>query len=207
YLKKIEYSEQDIRYRLGMKLLQFGTIVSERLEVQRIALPYMKKLCDEINEIVHVAILDGKNAVYIEKVESLLAIRLYTKVGRSLSMHIGSGPKLLFTFMPDAKREEMLAEIQLNHLTKNTITSKTYLREELEAIRKRGYSESYGEQNVDTTGVSFPIKDFTGEVVAALTVSGPSNRFEKESKTIIKNELERTANEISKELGFKFVNA
>ena len=202
FLKRTEHTDRDVRYQLGVKLLQLGNIVSERFEVQRIALPFMKKLCDEINEIVHLAVLDGMNAVYIEKVEGKQEIRLYTKVGRVLPLHIGSGPKLLFAFMTTEEQEETLKNTELKALTKNTITDKVQLLKELESIRSKGYSMSFGEQNLDTIGISYPIKDYSGRVIAALTVSGPSNRLESKRRTFIGNALEKTALTISNELGF-----
>lgn len=202
FLRKVKHSEQDIRYQLGLRLLELGYIVSERLELRQVALPHMKKLRDDINEIVHLVVLDGEKATYIEKVESSQAIRLYTRIGRSSPLYIGSGPKLLFAWMTEEQRETILNNLHLDPLTENTITDKGRLRQELENIRTQGFALSYGEQNIDTTGISYPVKDYTGEVVAALTVSGPANRFESEREATIKDALSKTVDQISRDLGF-----
>lgn len=203
FLRKVKYSEHDIRYQLGLKLMEFGHLVSERMEIRQTALPHMKIVCSDIQEIVHLAILDGTNAVYIEKVESEQPIRLYTQVGRTLPLYVGSGPKLLFAYMNHKEREDILKNLKMNPITENTITSMTKLQKEVQLIRRQGYSTSYGEQNLDTTGVSVPIRDFNGEVIAALTASGPSNRFGTERIKDILVALERTAKQISYELGYK----
>ncbi|HLR67907.1 MAG TPA: IclR family transcriptional regulator, partial [Virgibacillus sp.] len=81
YLTKIKYSNQDIRYFLGLKFLSLGQVASEHLDLRIIALPHMKALRNDINEVVHLTVLDGNQAVYIEKVESTRNLRLYTAIG------------------------------------------------------------------------------------------------------------------------------
>ncbi|HEX7063718.1 MAG TPA: IclR family transcriptional regulator [Bacillales bacterium] len=203
FLIKVKHSDQDIRYRLGLKLLELGNIVSERLELRRVALPHMEKLRDEINEIVHLVIINGDQATYIEKVESSQPIRLYTRIGRGSPLYIGSGPRLLFAYMSRETRENLIQKMKLYPLTNNTITDKTELRTELENIRRQGYAISYGEQNMGTTGISFPVKDFTGEVVAALTINGPSSFFEPGRESFIREKSKGAADHISQDLGYK----
>jgi DNA-binding IclR family transcriptional regulator len=203
FLRKVKYTEHDIRYQLGLKLMELGHLVSERLEIRQAALPHMRAVCNEIQEIVHLAVLDGNNAVYIEKVESDQPIRLYTQIGRTLPLYVGSGPKLLLAYMDHHKQEEILNNLIMNPFTKNTITSLTKLKKEIKRIREKGYSVSYGEQNLDTTGVSVPIRDFNREVVGVLTASGPSIRFDSKRRDTIYLALEQAAMRISSELGYK----
>ncbi|QQK75738.1 IclR family transcriptional regulator [Salicibibacter cibarius] len=203
FLRKVKNSDQDIRYSLGLKLLELGHMVSEQLELRNVALPHMKDLCQIINEIVHLVIVDGEQATYIEKVESSQALRLYTRVGKSLPLYIGSGPKLLFAFMPQKQQEKILEKLDMEPLTPNSYTSKEALRKNLKAIYEQGYSISQGEQDLDTTGISFPIRDYSGEVIAVITVSGPTTRFQKDRKPFIEEETKKAADEISKDLGFK----
>jgi DNA-binding IclR family transcriptional regulator len=202
FLIKVKRSEQDVRYKLGLKLLELGHIVSEQLELRKIALPYMKELRDEINEIVLLGVLDGEQATYIEKLDSSQAVRLYTRIGKSTPLYIGSGPKLLFAYLPEEERNKILDKLILQPLTENTITDKGKLIKELEQIRKLGFAVSNGEQNMDTIGISFPIRDHTGSVAAALTMSGPSSRFNSEREAFIKEKLKTTADQISRDLGF-----
>ncbi|SDJ13874.1 IclR family transcriptional regulator [Natribacillus halophilus] len=203
FLRKVKNSDQDIRYSLGLKLLELGHIVSEQLELRNVALPHMRELSQTINEIVHLVILDGEQATYIEKVESSQALRLYTRVGKSSPLYIGSGPKLLFAYMPQAKQERMLEQLEIQPLTPNSHTSKEELQKNLKTVYEQGYSVSQGEQDLDTTGISFPIRDYSGEVVAVITVSGPTTRFQKDRQPFIKEETKKAADKISSNLGFK----
>ncbi|MBC5636177.1 IclR family transcriptional regulator [Ornithinibacillus sp. BX22] len=196
YVYKIKENEHDSRYRLGLKLLELGQLVSDQLEVRRIAYPYMEKLAYDIQEAVHLVVLNHQEATYIEKVESNKAIRLYTRIGKSSPLYIGSGPKLLLAHIQKQKQEEIL------NLAGNTI-NREKMEKELRRIRTEGYSYSIGEQDENTTGISYPIYDYRNNVIAALTVSGLSTYFEGDSLQQIKAKTEDTAARISRKLGFR----
>ncbi|MEN2465251.1 IclR family transcriptional regulator [Ornithinibacillus sp. FSL M8-0202] len=196
YVYKIKENEHDSRYRLGLKLLELGQLVSDQLEVRRIAYPYMEKLAYDIQEAVHLVVLNHQEATYIEKVESNKAIRLYTRIGKSSPLYIGSGPKLLLAHIPEQKQEEIL------NLAGTTI-NREKMEKELRRIRTEGYSYSIGEQDENTTGISYPIYDYRNNVIAALTVSGLSTYFEGDNLQQIKTKTEETAARISRKLGFR----
>ncbi|TCP27028.1 IclR family transcriptional regulator [Scopulibacillus darangshiensis] len=204
FLIKKKFSDHDIRYVLGLRLLELGNLVSEKLEVRKIAYPYMKKLCDEINEDVHLVIADGHEAIYIEKVEGNQALRLHTKVGMRSALHVGSGPKLLLAFKDAAFIDDYFLKTNLSALTPHSsLTSHYELSKEMEGIRYNGYSISRGEQDAETIGISYPIRDHTGSVAAALAVSGPTIRFFGERGQVIQDETQRTAVAISQQLGYR----
>ncbi|RPF54401.1 IclR family transcriptional regulator [Aquisalibacillus elongatus] len=178
----------DGRYSLGLKLLELGHLVSHQLDLRQLAKPLMTNLAQSINEAVHLVVLHGDHATYIEKVESRRALRLYTKVGKSAPLYKGSGPKLLLAHLPQTEQMRVLPDESLI--------------EEVEQIRQQGYAMSVGEQDLDTTGLSYPIYNHSGNVVAALTVSGLSSHFEGDHLTFIKVETKKTADEISRCLGY-----
>lgn len=200
YLQKIRHTDQDVRYRLGMKLLELGHIVSERLELRKTALPHMQALCSEIDEVVHLVVTDGAEAVYIEKVESQQHVRLFTRIGKRSPLYAGSGPRLLLAYLPFAEQEKIIGG-ELKVLTEQTITNPERLRAELERIRLDGYATSHGEQDTDTVGISFPIRDYSGTVVAALGVSGVRFRFVGERQEFVKGRTQVAAEGISADLG------
>lgn len=203
FLIKSKESAHDTSYRLGLKLLELGNLVSEQMEVRSIAKPHMKELAHDLNEIVHLVIVNQEEAVYIEKVESTRSLRLYTKIGKSSPLHLGSGPKLLLAFLPEEKQQRVIEQMELYDLNQQTPVDKDKLREELRRIRTKGCSISIGEQDIDTTGVSYPIRDYSAQVVAALAVSGLSSRFEGDHLTSIKDKTEAAAKRISAEMGYQ----
>ncbi|WP_330949699.1 IclR family transcriptional regulator [Virgibacillus sp. MG-45] len=203
FLYKTKDSEHDSRYRLGLKLLELGQLVSSSLEIREVALPFMEKLAQTINEVVHLVIVNNDEATYIEKVESTRALRLYTRIGKSSPLYIGSGPKLLLAFLSERKQQAILEQSNLYQLSAQQLIDKDSLRKQLQHIRKVGYAYSIGEQDADTTGISYPIQNFKGEVIAALTVSGLSSRFEGDHLLYIKKHTKESALEISAKLGYQ----
>jgi IclR family KDG regulon transcriptional repressor len=151
---------------------------------------------------VHLVIVNQNEATYIEKVDSARALRLYTRVGKSSPLYLGSGPKLLLAYLPLQKQEKILNESTFYKLTDHSPTNKEALKKELQEIRQNGFTFSIGEQDLETTGISFPIYDFSGTVVAALAVSGLSSHFEGENLEKIKYHTNDTASAISGELGY-----
>ena len=202
-LYKTKENEHDSRYRLGLKLLELGQIVSEQIELRDIALPYMEALAEEINEVIHLVIINQDEATYIEKVESSKALRLFTKIGKSVPLYIGSGPKLLLAFLAEEKQERILDVAGPHPFQDQRPIDKSQLKKELANIRKEGYAYSIGEQDADTTGISYPLYDHRNQMIAALTVSGLSSYFEGESLEKIKYSTAKTAQKISKELGYR----
>src|SRR5690625_4926596 len=201
-LYKQKTSTHDSRYGLGLKLLEYGTLVSERLELREIALPFMERLAEEVNEVVHLVISDQLEATYIEKVNSKRALSLHTKVGRSTPLYVGSGPKLLLAFLSKDEQEKVLLEQNLVTLMNEPIDIEELL-EELSQIRIDKFAVSVGEQDADTTGVSFPIFNYDGKVVAALAVSGLSSLFTGKRLKRIKEIGIKITLEISSELGYR----
>lgn len=201
-LEKVKTSTHDSRYRLGLKWLQFGELVSERLELRDVALPFMEDLAEKLNEVVHLVIVNRSEAVYIESVNSRRALSLHTQVGKKTPLFVGSGPKLLLAFLPEEMQSNILSSSKLYTLSNKEPIDETSMRRELEMIKKNHFSFSISEQDADTTGVSFPIFDYKNEVVAALAISGLSNRFQGDALENIKIKGSQKAEEISKQLGY-----
>src|SRR5699024_6311724 len=204
-LDKAKLSEHDSRYRLGLKLLELGSLVSERLELREVARPYMEKLANVINEVVHLVIVNNNKAVYIEKVDSSRTLRLYTRIGRSLPLYIGSGPKLLLAHLSVEKRNAIINQSKQSKYANGQRVCSRFLDYELEQTRGQGYSYSVGEQYADTTGLSYPILNLNhhNRVVAALAVSGLSSHFTGKNLERIKKQTKETAKNISQQLGYR----
>lgn len=203
FLYKTKENEHDSKYRLGLKLLELGHIVSDQLEIRHIALPFMQQLADDINEVVHLVIRNQDEATYIEKVDSRRALRLNTRVGKSSPLYLGSGPKMLLAHMPMKRQEEILENAELHHPVTEGMIDKQKLLQELHTIYEESFAFSIGEQDADTTGISYPIYDYRNQMIAALAVSGLSSHFEGENLQDLKRQTQLTAERISRKLGFR----
>jgi IclR family KDG regulon transcriptional repressor len=189
-------------YELGLSLLQFGHLVSERLDVRKVALPIMKQLKEETNEAVNLVIKDGDEAIYVEKVETSEPIQVYTKVGRRAPLYAGACPRVLLTFMPAKEQERYLERVELVPIASKTIVDRDQLKKVIDQAKQKGYTVSHSELADYSSAVAVPIFNHEREVVAGLSVVGPENRFQSSYIEQLVPKMKQAANSISKALGF-----
>lgn len=188
-------------YGLGFRLLELGGVLAERIDLRLLALPTMRALRDQTGDTVHLAIRDGVEAVYIEKVDSQAPIRLYTRVGRRLPLHVGACPRTLLAYAEPELVQQVLAG-PLHPFTEATITRPVELRRALEITRRQGYTVGYGEAMPGTYAVAAPIYDYQGRVTAVVSVGGPTRSAEDHLDRLI-DHVRGAALEISRQLGYR----
>jgi len=204
----VDYEQGLEKYRLGMRLLELGNAVQNRIAVDRIAHPYMEELANQFGETVALTVLDGNCAVYVEKVEpetnSSLVISL-RKVIR-LPLHAGAASKILLAHLEDEKIETFLKTQKLVKYTGKTIVGPQELREEVKAIRKAGYAFSEEEIDLGVRALAVPIFSHEGKIAAGLVVFGPTQRIDNHKKEKILKSILECSKEISKRIGGKVEN-
>ncbi len=194
--------EDSKAYSIGPKSLRWAEVYTTNLDIRNVALPVINELLIETKETISLYILDGDDRLCVERMESAQNVRIVARIGRRLPLYAGSAGKLLLAFLPEKRQEEILSRTKLQPFTVKTISDINKLREELKIIRKQGYAFSDGEWVEDAAGIAAPIFDIKGDIIAALTVSGPSFRFTKEKIAFHKINVLRAAEEISKDLGY-----
>ncbi|MFD2639083.1 IclR family transcriptional regulator [Piscibacillus salipiscarius] len=193
----------EVTYRLGLKLLQYGNVVKEGLEINKIALPHMRELNDDLDELVHLTVSEGNQAVYVETIGSKKPVRLVVRVGQRAPLYAGSAPKVLLAYKSEEEIDDYLKGVELKKLALNTLTDEEEIKAGLKVIYERGYSISRSEHFKDTIGFSAPIFDYNGKVVAALGVSTPMRELtEQDEDTILSSVIENSL-KISRELGYE----
>jgi len=187
----------DRRYRLGWTIFELGSVFLSGLELREVALPVMRRLNQRFNEAVHVAVLDRGEAVYVEKVASAKSVQLFTRMGLRYPAHCSGVGKALLAHAS----ETVLRDVSLIPFTSHTIVDPHVFRQELEHIRNVGVAYDREEALVGLSCVAAPIYDFTGEVIAALSISLPTVRFLPAESCLTKAVKEATS-EISQSLGY-----
>ncbi len=195
-------------YSVGPRVLTWAGVYMATSDIRNIAYPYLQELHDATSETISLYILDGNERVCIERLESTQNIRFVApRVGRRLPLHAGSAGKVMLAYLPEKQREDLLALDGLTRLTEKTIVDPGALRTELAKIRQDGYAISKGEWILDASGIAAPIFDRFGEVLAALTISGPSQRFTNEVFDGFIPVVTRVAMHISEGVGYRIRNA
>jgi IclR family transcriptional regulator, KDG regulon repressor len=189
-------------YSLSGKVLAWAGIYTATLDVHNRALPFMHELHHITQETISLYIMEGTDRVCVERIESPQNVRIIARVGRRLPLYAGSAGKVFLAFLSPKQRKTILDSTIFKPFTPNTLVDRRVLEEEIEKISRDGYAVSFGEWVQDASGVAAPIFDQRGEIAAALTISGPTQRFnwEKVEKYIF--EVTRAAEKISSELGF-----
>ncbi len=190
-------------YSMGSKVLTWAGVYTSNLDVRNLALPALQELHSRTSETISLYILENNERLCVERLESPQNVRIVARVGRRLPLYAGSAGKAMLAFLPLAQREEYLRNIPLTPLTSQTMVDPDSLRQELEKIREQGYAVSHGEWILEAAGVAIPIFDQKGEVLAAISISGPDQRFTEEKVAQYVPELTRVAAQISRELGYQ----
>ncbi|MEW9095601.1 MAG: IclR family transcriptional regulator [Clostridiaceae bacterium] len=202
FLQKVDIQGKQNQYRLGMRFFELGMIVSESMELKEIAIPFMEKLRDLLNEDVQLAVREDNHAIYIEKLTCDHPVRLFTRVGRAAPLSAGACARAILSFLDNEDINEILNKEKFIKYTEITIVNKEELWKKIEESRSQGYTISFGELEPQTVSVGVPIFDYYGKVVASISVAGPEQRFNNNSLPLIIKETKRTAKEISKTLGY-----
>ena len=108
-------------------VLRFGQLVSQRLSVRNIAIPYMKELRDSLGQAVNLIIQDGNDAIYVEKMEGVQPVRVYTAVGRRAPLYAGACPRILLSYFSEEKKRKYIEETNLKQFADGTIVDKKQL--------------------------------------------------------------------------------
>jgi DNA-binding IclR family transcriptional regulator len=162
----------DRGYSLGVRLIELGAAAAERLDIRGIARPVLRRLSELGIGTSNLAILQGHEVLYIEKVNNPdHVIQIATRVGGTVSAHTTALGKVLVAALPSADRERWINEHSFVRVTEHTITSAQEFRGALEFASVNGYALDDEEQNLRTVCVAAPVRDHTGATVAAISLT------------------------------------
>jgi len=192
------------KYKLGIKFFELGSIVIKNMDLRKIAHPYIEELSKEFNETVHLGILDKGRVISIEGEESAKGLSSHIEIGRRAPLHCTAVGKAIMAYLSEEEINLIIKEKGLKRFTENTITTKKDLRNEFKKIREQGYAVDNIEHEEGVRCVAGPIRDYTGKVIASMSISGPAFRINEGKIPIIAKKVKEYCNCISKEMGFNF---
>lgn len=191
------------RYCLGMKILYLGSSILDRMDVRLVAKPYIETLSQKVKEVVHLAILDNTEVVYIDKVESPEnTIRMYSQIGKRAPVHCTGVGKVFLAWMPESESEAILRSVDMRAYTQNTITNIEDMKRHLEEIRKKGYAMDEIEHEDGVRCVAAPIFDMHRNVIAAISISGPIFKVTENRVPELVSDILSIAGQISYHMGY-----
>jgi IclR family KDG regulon transcriptional repressor len=191
------------RYSLGLKLFELGKQAQANLEISKVAIPSLRGLHEQLDETVHLTLLDGKEVLYIECFESTKRLRTYSVIGVRAPLHCTAVGKAILAYLDEGEVEEVIQSMGLPRFTDNTITDREALKREIRKIKGCGFATDNMEHEEGVCCVGAPIRNHTGKVVASISVSGPSQRMTSSRLEEFAPLVMDRAAEISRRLGYK----
>jgi len=198
----LEQNPDNDKYRLGIALFGLGALVRRRMDVSNEARPYLFALREMTNETVHLAILDGTEIMYVYNLESTHAIRMRSDIGVRKPAYCTAEGLAMLAFQPDDIVDQVVRN-GLRARTSQTITDADRLVKALDAIRQRGCAIEDEDSEIGMRCLAAPIRNDTGDVVAAVGVAGPVSRLSKKAVASFIPHVIDTAASISVRLGHR----
>jgi DNA-binding IclR family transcriptional regulator len=170
------FDEETRRYTLGLAVFELSHRVSAARGLSDVARPVMQRVSAASGETCLLAVLDGIEIVYVQRVDSPQRVQIAARIGRRGPVYCTSMGKCLLAFQSEATREELLRNLRFERFSPNTIVRRDALRRELERVRARGYAIADEEYDAGIRAVGVPVLDARERPVAALCVSAPAFR-------------------------------
>jgi DNA-binding IclR family transcriptional regulator len=188
-------------YLPGPSLTGVAFAIYSRLDIQRSAAPIMRALGEQLGESIHVGMLDGANVHFVAAVEGPAAVRVASRLGRTMPAHCTSTGKVMLAQLAEDELGQLFPNEDLERITAHSIGSRTELEAELARIRERGYAVNREESEDGVASVAVPIPTRAPGLRLALNAAAPQHRLDSSRYTGIAAALVKAAKEIGDRLG------
>jgi IclR family transcriptional regulator, KDG regulon repressor len=199
YLKR-DSTLKESKFSLGWAFLYKANLIIEQLNIRDIAKEDLIELRNKTDLTVQLAIRDGNEVVFIEQVESLNPIKIYSQVGKKAPLYAAAGPRVLLAYLNEQEQNHILGTSEIVAYTMNTLTDIHLIKSELLNIREDGYAISRGELYEGTMEIACPVFDINGNVAGSISIVGIESDFKEEQIEKIINDVKLCARNISLKL-------
>jgi IclR family acetate operon transcriptional repressor len=185
------------RYRLGIRLVQLGNAVVDRLDLRELARPELERLVERVGETATLSVSGGHEAVTVDFVQSRSSVQGVAQLGRPSVAHATATGKVLLAFGGIG-----LPPGALRRFTARTIADPRALARDIERVRARGWADAVGEREDDLAGIAAPVRGSRGELAAIVGLQGPTVRLDAKARATALAPLLRAASVLSLRLGY-----
>ena len=197
----VEQTQDRGKYRLGMGLLRLAGASTARLDVVQEARPVCRRLAADCGETVNIAVLADHTALYVDQLTGSSGLQSHNWVGQHIPLHATSNGKVLLGGLEPAEVDRRVTSWPV--YTPRTISSREVLHRELDVVRQQGYAVAGDELEVGLTAVAAPIHSAHGDVIASVSVSGPTFRLPDERVSDLVPVVVAAGAEVSRRLGWE----
>jgi len=206
-LQQLGYLIKDLetkKYNLGQQAISLGFSIIKNFELKQIASPFLKSASEEIGETVNLAILDGLEIIYVERVKTQQILNINLEVGSRLPAFCTAMGKAMLAFLPEDQLENILRKIEFKSIATKALKNEQRLRRDLKKVRDKGFAVNNQELADGLRSVAAPVRNYKGEVIAAVNIAVPTIRVSLENlETVLAEKVKEIAGNISSAIGYK----
>jgi DNA-binding IclR family transcriptional regulator len=190
------------RYVLGSRLFELANRALEHRDVRTVARPHLSALNASTGQTVHLATYESGEAIYIDKFDAIQSVRMYSRVGRPAPLHCTAVGKVLVSGRPRSEWRQIAERIDYVKFTERSIDTPAAFLAELELVATQDFAEDHEEHESFVNCIGVPVRDGTGAVVAAVSMSVPDLLLSHEQVLAALPQVRAAADAISEELGW-----
>lgn len=190
------------QYQLGSRVFELSNAALAQRSVRDVVHPHLERLNIDTGQTVHLAAFESGEAVYIDKLEAHSGIRMYSRVGLSAPLHCTAVGKVLVASLPEPERERIALGLRYERMTENTLRQPAAYLAELARVRAEGFARDHQEHETFINCVAAPVRDGSGTVVAAVSISVPTVSLGADEVFGLRHQVMRAAAAASADLGW-----
>jgi IclR family transcriptional regulator, KDG regulon repressor len=198
----LEQNMETGKYKLGLAVFELGSLVRRKMDFSGEAKPFLMNLREKTGETVHLAILEATSIIYINSLESRQSIRMTSDVGVRRPAFGSAEGMVLLAHQPRETIEWMLKSKDPS-IPRDMLANTGALAKEFGAIRSRGYAMDLEESERGLCSVAAPVRDYNGNMIAAVSIAGPAQRLTKKVLQSFATDVIEAADAISQRLGYR----
>lgn len=200
YIKQVE---EKGKYLVTLKLFEIGNHILQSQDLHSRSMHVLQELHKKTEETVHLVVLDKGNAVFVNKLDSYQSLVTFSSIGKRAPAHCLASGKVLLSYLSQDELESVIKQNELKQFTRNTITDINILKEQLSEIRKQGIAFDFEELEPGINCVAAPVRNYAGQVIAAISISGKVRNLNIERLKELSVEVVEAARKISENLGYR----
>ena len=191
------------RYQLGLRLFELGSVAIARFNIRERARPHLQRLVIEVDETVHLCVLDSGEVLYLDKIEPSRSVRMASRIGRRNAVHCSAVGKVMLAHLPEREVDQIIEQRGLPRLTTKTMVTIADLKADLKATLKRGYAIDNEEAEEGLRCVGAAILGRNGRPLGAISTSAPSFRLPLDRVPLVAAGVCAAARALSEESGYQ----
>jgi DNA-binding IclR family transcriptional regulator len=197
----VEQNPNTGKYKLGIKIVNIGANLLGKLNLIKECRPYLEQVSNKTGETCHLALYSQGEITFVDKVQGKNPANMASTIGLKRPAHITATGKSILAYLPEKDFEKYLCSTELQQYTPATITVRGEFREHIQKIKEQGYSEDQQESEEGLVCMGAPIRDATGKVVAAMSVSGAVSRMDSRKEEMVRV-IKEAADQASRACGW-----